>query len=265
MQHNGSSKQLGCNLGARLKGSPIGNAFQPLGFPRRGDVLSRCDGSAGTGHGALTRRLCFSRPPPTGPGPGVPRHVPRRRGEMPAQGGGRGPAWRAGTARGQMAPGKCSLGRPGKRRSRRASPGQAAAGAALREVRGLQSTPRLRPNPGAAAPSGGGGATHLSAEELPHQGGGHLLHEEAVHAAVSAHEAAAAAAQNPRSVGASMAALPWRRCHRSRESSAPFPEHAGWEGGRKGRSVFVLASGSGRGARFPVWAPGSGPGSGLPI
>lgn len=42
-----------------------------------------------------------------------------------------------------------------------------------------------------------GGATYLSAEELPDQRGGHLLHEEAVHAAGSAPEAAAPLGPGP--------------------------------------------------------------------
>lgn len=76
----------------------------------------------------------------------------------------------------------------------------------------------------AIGPICAGDATYLSAEELPDQGGGHLLHEEAVHAG-SAHEARRAAPGPGRL--ASKAALPWRRV-RGAGKLRPFLEPSGW-------------------------------------
>lgn len=78
----------------------------------------------------------------------------------------------------------------------------------LREGAELAVAPQTAPSPWVRGPERRRRPTYLPAEELPDQGGGHLLHEEAVHAAGSAHEAAPPLPR-PRSVGASMAALPW--------------------------------------------------------
>lgn len=79
---------------------------------------------------------------------------------MPAQGGGRGPAWRADAARGQRwLLGNVVSAGPGKWRSRLASPGAGGGrgGSPSAKARSWQWHPRLRPHPGSAAPSGGGG------------------------------------------------------------------------------------------------------------
>lgn len=106
----------------------------------------------------------------------------------------------------------------------------------------------------ATAPRCGGHATYLSAEELPHQGGGHLLHEEAVHAACPAHEAAAA--PDPR-------AWPVRPRCRGDVSSAPrlrpFPRLGGGRAGRGGASSPMRQKPWA--ALEPVAGSGLGPGS----
>lgn len=81
----------------------------------------------------------------------------------------------------------------------------------------------------------GGGNHYLSAEELPNQGGSHLLHKEAIHAAGSVHEATRVTAPGPtvrwaqygRVAVVTMASEPVR--------APPLPwEPADWEGGREG-------------------------------
>lgn len=115
----------------------------------------------------------------------------------------------------------------GKGFSQQASLGQAAGrgrAPSQKVSRGsLQTAPLTHPHNQATSQNCKGGATYLSAEKLPDQGGRHLLHEEAVHAPLWP-RGRSAADPDPGSVAASMAALPWRRCQQGR-GTPPLP----WE------------------------------------
>lgn len=162
-----------------------------MGWGRRGA------GRPGLGGGPACGAPGARQGEPTGPPPRArgPGRCPRRRPR---------PARRAGSARwqkgllGNVVPRARQSGASVRRLRGRQRAGE---GLPPRRRRSCEGAPSLAPKSEQLPRAVGGGATYLSAEELPDQGGGHLLHEEAVHAAASAHEAAAAQPGAPGSVG----------------------------------------------------------------